>query len=91
MDAWVLDRLVDRHPVRRDVEDDLQDRAAQPHRARAADDEPGPLAFEHERRRHHAGQPLAAQRAAVFSADRVEVVLAEHVVQVNAGARHDRP
>ena len=50
-------------PVLDDVDDHLHDRAAQPHRARAADDEPRPAPAEHDRRRHHARQPRARARA----------------------------
>ena len=42
VDARPLDRLATPQPVAEHVDDDLHDRAAQPHRARAADDEPRP-------------------------------------------------
>ena len=71
-----------------DVEDDLQDRAAQADRACAADDEPGPAALEHERGRHHARE-AAPDRSAPTAPDGIEVVLAEHVVEMDARARND--
>ena len=70
-----------------DVDDDLKDRAAQPERPRAADDEPRPSVASDERRRHHARQPAARPASAPAG---VEVELAEHVVQVDAGAGNDR-
>src|SRR5688572_29468352 len=77
------DRLLDGHPVVDDVDHDLHDRATESDRAGAADDEAGALVVENERGRHHARQagsgPSTVPR-------RVQVVLAEHVVHVDACA-----
>ncbi len=80
-----VDRLRDAEPVPDDVRDHLHDRPAQADRAGAADDEPRPPVADDDRRRHHARQPAA--RLGRPGAD--EVVLAEHVVQLDAGARDD--
>src|SRR4029453_10809310 len=80
------DRLLDRHSVMGDVAHDPHDRAPQPDRSGAADDEAGALVVEGQRRRHHARQTGARPGSAAW---RVEVVLAEHVVHVDAGAGDD--
>src|SRR5207244_3080623 len=86
MNARLLDGGADVHPVDDDVEDELQDRTAEPDRAGAADDEPRPSFVEDERGRHHARQPAPRSDAAT---DGVEVVLTEHVVQVETRSRND--
>ena len=84
VDARRVDRLLDAEPVLEHVDDDLHDRAAQPRRAGAADDEPRPalaastivgaiMLVRRRPRRGRRGRPR-------------EVVLAEHVVQVDPGA-----
>src|SRR5436305_13143590 len=86
MNARLLNRGADVHPVDDDVEDELQDRTAEPDRAGASDDESRAAVVEYERRRHHARQPASGSDA---SPDGIKVVLAEHVVEVEAGARND--
>ena len=75
-----------RQPVVDDVDDDLEDRAAESDRARAADDEARDAVA---RARSTAPSCSSAARPAAPHPDRVEVVLAEHVVHVDAGARDD--
>ena len=82
--ARPLDRLAHVEPVPDDVVHDLEDRAAQAHRAGAADDEARTIAAEHDRGSHHARQAQARTRA---RGD--EVVLAQHVVQVHTRSGHD--
>ena len=80
--SWIAEPAVE-HP-----DHDLQDRRADPVRAGRAEHEPRVRRpSEHHRRRHHRRQP-AARRMRV-EAERREVLLAHHVVEVDAGARHD--
>ena len=66
----------------------LEDRRAQAVRARAAERQLDLTVAQHDRGGHHAGHP-GSRREAVES-ERVQVLLAEHVVQVDAGPRsHD--
>ena len=51
-------------PCATTFDDHLHDRAAQPHRARAADDEPRAVGADDDRRRHHARQPATRRRPA---------------------------
>ena len=57
----------DGKPVADHVDHDLQDRSAEPGGARTADDEPRPLAVQHDRRRHHARQAGARPVGAPLS------------------------
>ena len=66
--------------------DRLQDRRADPVRAGAADGQLGDAVAERPRWGHHAGQPPPGRMA--VKAERVEILLAQHVVEVDAGARH---
>ena len=59
---------------------------AQPHGARAADDEPRLARREDDGGRHHARQPVAGPEC---GAGGIQVLLAEHVVQVDARPRDD--
>src|SRR6266508_665548 len=86
VDAWGRDRLFDSQSVPDDVHDYLEDRTAQPQRARAPDDQPGPAFLQDEGGRHHARQ---AQPGPGLAPGRTEVELPEHVVEVDAGARND--
>src|SRR5438132_7874917 len=54
VDAGPVDRLLDPQPVRDRVDDDLEDRSAEPQRAGASDHQSRPPVAEHERRRHPA-------------------------------------
>ena len=71
---WSID--VDRH---------LRDRRAQPVRAARADDELDPVGADDHRRRLHAGEARPRRHAPPGR----QVLLAHHVVQVQAGAGHD--
>ena len=64
-------------------------RRADPVRAAAAEPDLELAVAQDDRRRHHRRQPHA--RPVAVEAVRVEVLLAEHVVDVDAGARDDRP
>ena len=55
------DRILDPEPAARRPRRRLHDRPREPHRAGAAEHEPRAAAVEHERRRHHARQPLAGR------------------------------
>ena len=83
--ARPVDRLGDGRAAQ-DRVGDLGDRPGEPNRAGAAEREPRTAVLEHERRRHHARQPLAGRLRGV--ADDVE--LAEHVVQLGAAAEDAR-
>src|SRR5262249_4113482 len=83
--ARSVDRLRDGQPVRDHVDDDLHDRTAQPDGAGAPDDEPRFAGLDDDRGRHHARHPPAWRGDAAAG---VEVVLAEHVVHLDPGARH---
>src|SRR6478736_7688147 len=83
----VIDRLAHGAAAGDDVVDRLQDRAREPHRAGAPDDEPRRIAVQHESGRHHARQ--AIPRMSILGADHVE--LAEHVVELEAPGEDPEP
>src|SRR5204862_6438724 len=57
--AWPVDRVFDRQAVADDIDYDLEHGAAQPQRARTADDEVRRAAAQHERRAHPGRETLA--------------------------------
>ena len=77
------------HPVVEHVHDRVDDGRADAVGPAAPEHQLRPGLAEHHRRAHHARHP-AAWRVAV-EAEWVEVLLAEHVVEVEAGPRHDDP
>ena len=77
------------HPAVDRVDDHLDDRGADPVRAGGAEHELRRAVVEHDRRRHHRRQPAAGRMRE--PARGREVLLAHHVVDVDAGARHDEP
>ena len=74
-------------PWSTDADDRLQDRRADAVGAGAAEHELDLAVAQHDRRRHHARHPPPGRMA--VKAERVEVLLAHHVVEVDAGAGHD--
>ncbi len=86
MDARRRDRILHPEPVVDHVHHGLHDRAAQARRAGAAEDEMRLAVAQDDRRRHHAREPLSRLRG---GRERLEVALAEHVVQVDPGAGDD--
>jgi len=83
MDPWGADRVTDMRPTQ-DSPGPLRDSPRETHRAGAPDDELGTAVVEHERRRHHAREPVA--RRLLMRPDHVE--LAEHVVELRAAPEH---
>src|SRR5579884_2351713 len=82
-----LHRLVRAKPVVDHTHDGLQDRRADPVRPGASQHQLGGTVAQHDRRGHHARHPPS--RWVAVEAERVQILLAEHVVQVHAGAGYD--
>ena len=86
VDARRVDRVLDREAVVEHPDHHLEDRRADPVRPGRPQHQPRTTVPEHHRRRHHRRQP--ATRRVGVEPERREVLLAHHVVQVDAGAGH---
>src|SRR5436309_2639866 len=72
-----------------DVADHLHDRGTQAVGPGAAERQLDVAATQHDRRRHHAGHPRAG--GMLVEAERIQVLFAEHVVEVKPGPGREHP